>query len=132
MSTLLHIRYALAGPETRGVLIAPTGPFCALLEDELRAPGVKIPGKTCIPDGKYEIVVEYSAKFKKDMVEIKGVPGFSETKYHAGLTVDDSLGCPLLRPLYAAGPQGPKLTDALVKLVKGWGKGPHYTRIITV
>ncbi len=129
--TLIHIRYALQGPETHGVLLAPSGPFCGLLEDEKRS-GKKVYGKTCIPDGKYEIVVEHSAKFGKDMVEIKGVPGFDETKYHAGLTVDDSLGCPLLRPLYKGGPQGPKLTDSLTNLVKSWGKGPHYTRIMTV
>jgi len=127
-----HVRYKVGGPETHGVLIAPDGPFCRLLEDEKRVPGVKVYGKTCIPDGRYEIVVEYSPKFKKDMVEIKGVPGFAETKYHAGLTVDDSLGCPLLRPLTPTSLQGPKLTDAWTKLVKSWGKGPHYVQITTV
>jgi hypothetical protein len=130
--TLIHLRYAFGGPETLGILIADGKPFCCLLEDEKRPKGVKVAGKTCIPDGTYEIAVEYSAKFKKDMVEIKGVPGFSETKYHAGVTVDDSLGCPLLRPLYSGATQGPKLTDSLVKLVRAWGPGKHYTRILTV
>lgn len=130
--TLIHIRYALNGPETRGILIADGKLFCCLLEDEKRPKGVKVAGKTCIPDGRYPIIVEYSPKFKKEMVEIKGVPGFSETKYHAGVTVEDSLGCPLLRPLHKGALQGPKLTDSLTRLVKSWGDGAHYVKVVTV
>ncbi len=130
--TLIHLRYDTGKPETLGILIADGKPFCCLLEDQKRAKGVKVAGKTCIPDGEFEIVVEYSNKFGKDMVEIKNVPGFDETKYHAIENVTQTLGCPGLRPLYKGATQGPKLTDSLVKLVRSWGKGPHYTRIITV
>lgn len=37
---------------------------------------------SCIPTGIYHLVLEYSPRFKKDLWEIKGVPGRSECKIH--------------------------------------------------
>ena len=37
---------------------------------------------SCIPTGTYDIVLEYSPGFKKNLWEIKGVPGRSECKIH--------------------------------------------------
>ena len=37
---------------------------------------------SCIPEGVYNLVLEYSPRFKKDLWEIKGVPGRSECKFH--------------------------------------------------
>ncbi len=37
---------------------------------------------SCIPEGTYDVVLEYSPKFKKLLWEIKGVPNRSECKFH--------------------------------------------------
>jgi hypothetical protein len=38
---------------------------------------------SCIPAGMYDVVIEWSNRFKKDLWEIKGVPNRAETKFHA-------------------------------------------------
>lgn len=38
---------------------------------------------SCILAGTYNVVLEYSAKFKQNLYEIKGVPNRSECKFHA-------------------------------------------------
>ena len=48
---------------------------------------------SCIPLGEYEVVLEYSNKFKKELWEIKGVDGRSETKFHSLNFWRDSNGC---------------------------------------
>lgn len=50
----------------------------------------------CIPDGTYEVVFEYSNRFKRKLFEIKGVPNRSETKFHLGNHIDCSEGCILV------------------------------------
>ena len=37
---------------------------------------------SCVPVGVYGLVLEYSPRFRKDLWEIKGVPGRSECKFH--------------------------------------------------
>lgn len=72
---------------------------CWTLEDVMREiPGIavanwKVPGKTAIPAGRYELVMEWSPKFQMTLPELKGVPGFSETKFHAGNRAEDTEGC---------------------------------------
>ena len=53
----------------------------------------KIKGNTCIPSGKYEIVVSYSNKFKKKLPLLDPVPGFSGIRIHTGNTPADTTGC---------------------------------------
>ena len=79
---------------TPGDLFIDGRRFCATLEDVERA--TKIPGETAIPPGAYRVVLEMSAKFGRELPEIKGVPGFSEVKFHRGNTVRDTAGCPLV------------------------------------
>ena len=38
---------------------------------------------SCIPEGEYELILEYSNRFKKNLWEIKGVPNRSECKFHS-------------------------------------------------
>jgi len=38
---------------------------------------------SCIPEGIYDLVLEYSSRFKKDLWEVYGVPGRFECKFHA-------------------------------------------------
>jgi len=48
---------------------------------------------SCIPTGNYELVLEHSNKFKKDLWEIKGVHGRSECKFHAANYWKQLNGC---------------------------------------
>jgi len=70
--------------------------LCYTLEDERRPDGVKVYGKTCIAPGLYEIEITYSNRFKRDMILIKNVKGFSGIRIHGGNTAKDTLGCPLV------------------------------------
>jgi hypothetical protein len=49
-----------------------------------------------IPKGVYKCVFEWSPKFKSNLLEIKGVRGRSEIKFHAGAHSDHSKGCILI------------------------------------
>jgi hypothetical protein len=134
---LFHIRTILTADHTEGVLLIGDKIFALLLEDPVRTmlqASDKVAGKTAIPAGTYQIVVERSAKFGKDMAEIKGVEYFSETKYHCGSDVDDSLGCPLMGTVRPAlgkmyGGVQAKLTEKLVEILKA-AKGLHFVQIV--
>lgn len=70
-----------------------------ILEDAVREmPGAqpsfwKIPGVTAIPTGRYPVVLDYSNRFKKDMLHLLDVPGFNGIRVHAGNTSLDTEGC---------------------------------------
>tara|TARA_R110002124_G_scaffold281430_1_gene455703 strand:- start:62317 stop:62748 length:432 start_codon:yes stop_codon:yes gene_type:complete len=38
---------------------------------------------SCVPEGNYDLKLEYSPKFKKDLWELYGVPNRAECKFHA-------------------------------------------------
>jgi hypothetical protein len=48
---------------------------------------------SCIPEGEYKCVLEYSARFKTDLWEIKGVPNRSECKFHSANYWHQINGC---------------------------------------
>jgi hypothetical protein len=56
---------------------------------------------SCIPSGEYKCVLEYSARFKRDLWEIKGVPNRSECKFHSANYWHDLNGCIALGTHYA-------------------------------
>ena len=68
--------------------------FCFCLEDSVRSK--KIPGKTAIPAGTYEVIITYSNRFKRPMPLLVDVPGFSGIRIHQGNTEKDTDGCILL------------------------------------
>ena len=57
---------------------------------------IKVPGKTAIPYGRYEVGISYSNRFKKLMPIVFDVPGFSGIRIHAGNTEAQTDGCPLV------------------------------------
>lgn len=82
------------------------GAFCLVLEDTVRAYGIKVPGETAIPEGIYKVDISMSRRFKRLMpmlytesnkYEIKaGGIGFKGVRFHGGNTHKDTEGCPLV------------------------------------
>jgi hypothetical protein len=64
----------------------------SLAEIKLR----KIFGVTCIPYGKYKVLLTMSPKFGKVLPLIEGVKGYDGIRIHTGNTAKDSLGCLLV------------------------------------
>lgn len=48
---------------------------------------------SCVPEGVYSLEFEYSDRFKKELWELKGVPGRSECKFHAANYWHQLNGC---------------------------------------
>lgn len=69
--------------------------YCYTLEDQVRL-GLKVPGKTAIPTGCYDVIVTPSARFKEDLPLVLKVPGFEGIRIHAGNTHLDTSGCLLV------------------------------------
>lgn len=86
-------RIIIGGPTTLGHLFLQNDRFCYTLEDQVRAPGIKIPGKTAILEGLYRIVVTYSPRFKRNLPLIMNVPMYAGIRIHRGATAANSEGC---------------------------------------
>lgn len=52
--------------------------------------------KISIPSGKYKVILNYSARFKKVLPLLIGVKGFTGVRIHAGNTVENTEGCILV------------------------------------
>ena len=52
--------------------------------------------KNCIPAGKYEMLMQYSTRFKMDTPHLQNVPGRTFIEIHPGNKPEDTEGCILV------------------------------------
>ena len=102
---LEHKRRFLGESYTIGSLSIDGKKFCDTLEDKVRdlnKNGVfdgdekKVYGETAIPYGTYDVVVDYSPKFKRELPRLQNVRHFEGILIHRGNTAEDSAGCILV------------------------------------
>jgi len=79
---------------TIGKLYIDTIYQCDTLEDVVRP--IKIKHETAIPSGRYQVVINRSERFKKDMPLLLNVHGFEGIRIHSGNTEADTSGCILV------------------------------------
>lgn len=90
---------------------------CFILEDKdrkLESGGVKIPAKTCIPRGKYQIVVTHSNRFGRMLPLLLNVPQFEGIRIHTGNYAKNTEGCLL--------PGKMKGKDCVLNSTEAWGE----------
>lgn len=66
---------------------------CYTCEDVERLTGPKVFGQTAIPRGSYDITINYSPHFDRDLPLLLGVPNYSGIRIHTGNTPADTEGC---------------------------------------
>ncbi len=72
---------------------------CWICEDPVRevagqpVAAWKVPGKTAVPFGTYDVTISPSQRFKRDLPLVLRVPGFDGIRIHPGNTAADTEGC---------------------------------------
>lgn len=89
--TMLIEREWFTDKSTIGTLSFDGEFFCFTLEDTCRRK--KIYGKTAIPSGRYEVIIDFSKRHQREMPLIVGVPGFDGIRFDIANKADEVLGC---------------------------------------
>lgn len=84
-------RQYLKDQYTIGKLYIDDEYFCDTIEDAVRAE--KVPDKTAIPYGIYDIILSMSDKFKRVLPLVLRVENFTGIRIHRGNSAEDSSGC---------------------------------------
>lgn len=102
----LELNRVFLGPKyTIGKLSIDGKYYCDTLEDpnrDINKNGIfdgtekKIAGDTCIPYGTYNIIVNMSPKFGRELPRLLNVPSFEGILIHKGNTTKDTAGCILV------------------------------------
>jgi len=97
------VRKTRSNKSTIGEISINGNPECYILEDKDRGlrkdmtlselVSKKIHGQTAIPEGRYEIAITFSNRFKKMLPLLLDVPAFAGIRIHAGNTAADTEGC---------------------------------------
>lgn len=91
------VRYQYYDDRTIGQLQLDGRFFCYTMEPTVRQSGIKIDGKTAIPEGTYPITIR---PFRGDPLKmyphLENVPGFDGVCLHGGNVPADTLGCILV------------------------------------
>lgn len=91
-------RTILTNQSTIGEL-SVNGKFeCYTLEDVVRSE--KIYGKTAIPAGRYQVIVNMSNRFKRKLPLLLNVENYEGVRIHPGNDAADTHGCPLVGQKY--------------------------------
>src|SRR5690606_14304558 len=103
-ANLLLVRDTFTANSTTGRLYINGKYFCYTLEDVVRGYGIKVPGKTAIPAGTYQVMLTMSSRFNRLMpmlfteengYELKsGGISFKGIRLHGGNTHLNTEGCP--------------------------------------
>ena len=96
---------------------------------------LKIYGETAIPYGRYEVITNYSNRFKRVMPLLMNVPDFEGIRIHAGNTDEDTHGCPLIgfaRGLDFIGESRKAFNDFMPRLVAALKRGKVFITIKAV
>jgi hypothetical protein len=103
MSTELYVERDIFTPESTIGRLFIAGIFeCFTLEPPVRPAGVKVDGKTAIPDGRYPLTIDESERFGRPMPHVNNVPEFAGIRIHTGNTAVDTEGCTLLGTTHEA------------------------------
>lgn len=81
--------------------------FGYILEDRIREDGEYVFGETAIPEGEYRVIITYSNRFKRQMIQLVNKRGGNilfggrpidacGVRIHGGNVPEDTEGCPLL------------------------------------
>ena len=90
---LLLIRDIFAPQRTLGVLYVNGVKECYICEDVVRPNGEKVYGKTAIPEGRYEVKITMSNRFKRELPLLLNVPNFEGIRIHSGNHEGHTEGC---------------------------------------
>src|SRR5438067_10476097 len=91
---LTLVRKTLAGKSTIGELSVDGIHQCFTLEDTVRE--TKVFGETAIPSGTYNVIIDHSVHFNKDLPHVLDVKNFEGIRIHSGNAPKDTEGCILV------------------------------------
>ena len=88
------IRETFTEDSTIGKMYINDKYHCYTLEDKVR--DIKVQNVTAIPKGKYEVIINFSNRFKQLMPLLLNVPNFEGVRIHWGNYSKDTEGCILV------------------------------------